>query len=300
MWPLIIPYGDPKTGKTLSTVRAYPGGFFITVKGGLMCAKWMGLDVKVVETEEHNLGILDLIPLIEKAQHKYPAIIIDDFSIMCQEELAKCEKRSPGWQAYGMFNERVRKFQKACRAATNNCPVIITMHAQPPREIEDKGKVVPLKGGPMLPGRQLPKQFPTMADLVMRVVYDKKAVGWKNVYSTAVDADYITGDRLAITPETFPLNLREVLLLAGYDVPRPESLAFMDDWVEKISLKVCEELANKRPKLKEILYPFVAQMEKEEIDVRHMRWIFADALDRAQLRKHNNNLIDNFIDTLQG
>ena len=170
MWPLIISYGDPKTGKTLAAVRAFPGALFVTVKGGLMCSKWMGWEPKVIETEDNSVGILDLIPIIEKAQHKYPAIVIDDFSIMCQEELAKCEKRTPGWQAYGNFNERVRKFQKACRAATNNCPVIITMHAQPPREVEDKGVVVPLKGGPMLPGRQLPKQFPTMADLVARVV----------------------------------------------------------------------------------------------------------------------------------
>ena len=40
----------------------------------------MGLEPKVIETEEKQLGILDLIPIIEKAQHKYPAIIIDDFA----------------------------------------------------------------------------------------------------------------------------------------------------------------------------------------------------------------------------
>jgi len=298
MRPLIITYGDPKTGKTLAAVRAFPDGLFITPKGGLMCSKWMGWEPKVIETEEKQLGILDLIPIIEKAQHKYPAIVIDDFSIMCQEELAKCEKRTPGWQAYGVFNERVRKFQKACRTATNNCHIIITMHSQPPREVEDKGVVVPLKGCPMLPGRQLPKQFPTMADLVARVVHDKKAIGWGNVYTTASDPDWTAGDRLAITPEKFPLNLREVLLLAGYDVPRPEALSFMDEWVDKISKEVSKELINKRPKVKDVLRPFVDLMKKEELDDRHMRWIFADALDRAQLRTHNNNLIDNFIETL--
>ena len=137
-----------------------------------------------------------------------------------------------------------------------------------------------------------------MADLVVRVIYDDDALGWPYLYQSGPDPDYITGDRLAITPEKFPLNLREVLLLAGYDLPRPKELEFMESHVDGISKIIAEELTAKRPKLKPILTPIAHKLSEGGIDNRHVRWIVADALDRAQLKQHNDNLVDNFINTL--
>ena len=290
-----IVYGPAKTGKTLATVRAFPDGLFITPRGGLTCARWLNWEPKVIEADA-SVGIPQITQIIQQTQDKYPAIIVDDFSILCDLELAKCKKSHQGWSAFDAFNSRVYALRDAARNAS--CHVILTMHEQPPKEVKKEGSVKYIPGSPLIPGWQLPEKLPAMADLVVRVIYDESAIGWPYLYQAGPDAAYITGDRLAITPDKFPLNLREVLLLAGYDLPRPEALQFMDEHVERISKVVAKELQEKRPKLKPVLTAFLEKLTQEEIDTRHIRWILADALDRAQLRKHNNNLVDNFINTL--
>lgn len=290
-----IVYGPAKTGKTLATVRAFPDGLFIAPKGGMTCARWLGWEPKVIEADA-NIGIQQITQVIKQGQDKYPAIIVDDFSILCDLELAKCKKSHSGWSAFDAFNQRVYELRDAARAA--DCHVILTMHEQPPKEVKKEGSTKYIPGSPLIPGWQLPEKLPAMADLVVRVIYDDDALGWPYLYQSGPDPDYITGDRLAITPEKFPLNLREVLLLAGYDLPRPEELEFMEAHVEGISKIIAAELANKRPKLKPILTPVAKKLSEGGIDNRHIRWIVADALDRAQLTQHNDNLVDNFINTL--
>jgi hypothetical protein len=292
----IIQYGPAKTGKTLASVRAFPDGLFIAPKGALTCARWLGWEPKIVEADE-KVGIPQITQIIKQAQGDYPAIIVDDFSIICDQELAKCKKSHSGWSAFDAFNQRVYELRDAARAA--DCHVILTMHEQPPKEVKKDGSTKYIPGAPLIPGWQLPEKLPAMADLVVRVIYDDDdAIGWPYLYQAGPDPDYITGDRLAITPDTFPLNLREVLLLAGYELERPEKLAFMDEHVEYISIALAKELREKRPKLKPILTAFLKKLIEEEFDKRHIRWIFADALDRAQLRTHDNNLVDNFINKL--
>jgi len=290
-----IAYGPAKTGKTLATVRAFPDGLFIAPKGGLTCARWLNWEPKVVEADA-TIGIPQITQIIKQAQDKYPAIIVDDFSILCDLELAKCKKSHSGWSAFDAFNQRVYELRDAARNA--KCHVILTMHEQPPKEVkkETGNKYIP--GSPLIPGWQLPEKLPAMADLVVRVIYDEDAIGWPYLYQAGPDPDYITGDRLAITPHSFPLNLREVLLMAGYDLPRPEGLEFMDKHVESASKAIAVELTAKRPKLKTVLEPIVNELKKGGIDDRHIRWIISDALDRAQLNKHNENLVSNFINTL--
>ena len=293
----MILYGGAKTGKTLATVRAFPGGLFITPKGGLTCARWIDWEPKVIETDDKGYGIPQLVEIIKKAQDKYPAVIIDDFSIMCQTELQKCKKSHQGWSAFDVFNQRVYALRDAARNA--KCHVILTMHEQAPKEVGQENEKRWVKGCPMVPGWQLPEKLPTHADIVARVVYDENAYGWPYLLQTGPDNQYITGDRLAITPERFPLNIREVLLLSELTgVARPDKLAFMDGWVYDISQELAKEFDSKRPKVKAVLAPYVEKMQKEGVKDRWIRWIFADALDRAQMEKYNNNLIDNFLGNL--
>ena len=72
----------------------------------------------------------------------------------------------------------------------------------------------------------------------------------------------------------------------------------MDEHVEAISPELAEQLEERRPKLKPVLAFHAKKLKEEGLDDRHIRWIFTDALDRAQLRKHNNNLLTNFVNTL--
>ena len=81
----------------------------------------------------------------------------------------------------------------------------------------------------MIAGWQMGEKLPAMVDACLRVVHDDEAPGqWPFVLEAGPDADYITGDRLGVMPDRFPMNIREVMLAAGYDIPRPEALAWME------------------------------------------------------------------------
>jgi hypothetical protein len=289
-------YGPSKTGKTLAMVRALPHALYVAPRGALNCANWLDYSPKVVEAGE-KVGIAEITKIIKTHSSKYPAIVVDDFSILADAELAKCKRAVAGWGAFDNFNKRVYDFSDAARNA--DCHVFVTTHEQAPKEIGQTGQKRWVKGCPLVPGWQLPEKLPAMWDIAARVVYDDSVAGWPYVLQTGPDPDYITGDRLAITPETFPMNLREVLLAAGYDVSRPEELAFFDEHVEAISHDLSSALAGKQGDVKKVFSAHQEPLlEAVNGNPKHVRWIFLDALDRASLRKHSSNLLHNFIDSM--
>tara|TARA_R100000664_G_scaffold34238_1_gene55553 strand:+ start:10111 stop:11007 length:897 start_codon:yes stop_codon:yes gene_type:complete len=289
-------YGPAKSGKTLAMIRSFPNGLFIAPRGALLCKGWLSREPKSVEAGG-KVGLPEITKIIRQHAKDYPAIIVDDFSIILDWELAKCKKAVAGWGAFDNFNKRVYDFIEAARNA--DCHVFVTMHEQAPKEVGQDGQKRWVKGCPMVPGWQLPEKLPAMWDICARVVYDKKAKGWPHVLQTGPDSDYITGDRLAITPERFPMNLRDVLLSAGYDLPRPEELAYFEEHVAKLSLALAPALDGKPGAVKKVFVEHQKElMDATEGSPEFVRWIFMDALDRASLRKHSSNMLQNFIDSM--
>ena len=152
----IITYGPAKIGKTLATVRAVPDGLFIAPRGALTCARYLDWEPKVIETGP-DMGIAKITEVIKQGQDKFPAIIIDDFSIICDQELAACKKSHAGWSAFDVFNKRVYDLRDAARAAS--CHVILNMHEQAPKEVGQSDEKRWVKGCPMVPGWQLPEKL---------------------------------------------------------------------------------------------------------------------------------------------
>jgi hypothetical protein len=141
----------------------------------------------------------------------------------------------------------------------------------------------------------MPAKFPAMLDFCARVVHDDSGPGWPHVLATGPDEHYIQGDRLAVLPAKFPMNLREAMLVAGFDLPRPESLAWMDEVVESTSQLLLAESGAKRPAYKKILTEVAATLGDRA--PRHVRWALADAMDRMVLRKHQSNIVADFLST---
>ena len=289
-----VVYGQSKTGKTLATVRAFPDGLFVAPPGALTCSKWLDWEPKVVPVTR-SAGFKYIIEVVKKAQKNYKAIVIDDLSLLADAELQACKKMVAGFAAFDLFNNRVYDLRDTCREA--QCHVFFTCHEQAPREVKKDNFNRYIPGGPLMPGWQVTEKLPAMADFVARVVYDEDAPGWPYLYDTNPDQNYITGDRLAILPGRFPLNLREALLGAGYDLPRPKPLAWMEDHVERISHLLSPVLADPKQDLKTTLQPEGAALIKNNHSQRHVRWVLADALDRAVLRQHNDNLLTSFINS---
>lgn len=290
-----ILYGPPKTGKTLATLRAFPGGLFISPRGGISCKSWIDWEPAHVEATDVD----QLIQLLSDKRNKleqYSAIIIDDFSIIADAELTKLRKtHKVVWDAYSVLSDKVCELRDLARKCP--CHVFLTMHEQPPREVKKVGGVKYIPGSPSIGGHKLPEKLPALVDFVARVTYNPDYGGWPYVYQVAPDEHYVTGDRLSICPGTFALNLREMLLAAGYELPRPKELGWTEKVVDKLYPLILEEMRKEDADYKPLLTN-VADKLKEK-NPKHVRWALLDSFDRARLAYHNNNLINTFIDSFE-
>ena len=161
--------------------------------------------------------------------------------------------------------------------------VIFNCHETPPKT--SSGKYV--RGGPKLPG-QLPEQFSAFADVVARAQFDSTAAPWKYVLRTGPDAEFVSGDRLAVFPDPAPMNLAEALRCAGYDFPRPKGLEWQEKIVDQLSKKL---LDGSLLEWRQVLKP-AAEKLRSKYPLPHIRWAMQDSLHRAILLNARNNLLD--------
>jgi len=290
-----IIYGVPKSGKSVSLLKAFVDGLFVAPPGALMCSEFLGFKPNVRDVVP-GIGVERIIKLIDRESKNYPAIIIDDFTLIADAELLTIRAKVPGFAAFDVFNKRIYQLRDVAR--NSKCHIFLVMHEQAPREVKKDNHTRWIPGAPLIAGWQLPEKLPAMADFVARMRYDDDVVSaWPYVYNTEPDANYITGSRLPMIPEVFPPNIREVMLASGYDLPRPAELK----WLDKVADEVCKELV-KAPQLtgssvKDVLSKMLPALAKKHADkdTRHLRWAISDGVDRATLRFHEKNLLDNFV-----
>ena len=292
-----IIYGPSGVGKTLSCLRAFPEGHFIGPEGSTLSASYLGLE-QVNHTVPRNIDSI-CVALEPKRLKGRRAVIIEDLSLLADAELDRCKQREKGWGAFDLFNAQIYKLRDASRKASAVCPVVWSMHQQNPKTVTNKetGNSKPLPGCPLIPGWQLPEKIPAMADFVAHVVRDDSSLGWPYMMTTMPDEEWVAKDRLNIGPKTFPLNLRCLLLGAGYDLPRPEGLEWLDQVVDKAAQKL-KGIIEKRDQ--EAMQAYLQGIAKQLIDKynpKHVRWALMDALDAASLSIHQDNIITDFIST---
>jgi len=278
----VVIYGPSKTGKSTATGAAGASGLFLAQSGGLLpLVNYLGLaDVEFLEPKV----VEDASKIVVKAAGKYPTIVIDDFSLLVEQTIQELETKHSFGDMWRELRHQVLGIRDAARMATaKGTHVIFNCHQSPPKT--SSGKYV--RGGPQLPG-QLPEQFAAFADIVARVKFDPTAAPWKYVLRTGPDAEHISGDRLDIFPDPAPMNLGEALRLAGYDIPRPKGLEWMEKVVASLSEKVLDEgLADWRRTLKP-----AAEKLREKYSLPHVRWAIQDSLHRAVLTNARHNLLD--------
>jgi hypothetical protein len=289
-----ITYGPPGTGKTLAILRAFPKALFLSPKGGMSCAHFIGVRPVV----DHPTSIANVTAMLKaaKSSRDYPtAIVIDDFSLLADAELRN-QKQSckDKWGAFDLFNHEVYDLRDAAR----DCPfpVIFTMHEKPPRTVGNEEGRRAIPGCPLIEGWQLPEKLPAYCDFVARIVYDKHSLsGWPYVYQIGPDPDYITKNRIVNAPDRFPLNLRVMLLAAGYDLPRPKEFAWMEKIVKQTVPFLQPILQNKdKEELHKLLTKVFKQLITKHSSV-HARWALMDAIDTANLTNHQATLGEKFI-----
>tara|TARA_R100001510_G_C7645590_1_gene202943 strand:- start:961 stop:1899 length:939 start_codon:yes stop_codon:yes gene_type:complete len=294
-----IIYAPPKKGKTHDIIKSFPNSLVVGPAGGTICAERLGVtpETWVVKPEHRMAKIIEVMERASKSG-KFDAIVIDDFSLLADQELhhIQTSPKNAGFKAFDVLNKTVYKLRDAARNA--KCHVFLLMHETPPREVTRENKTVFIPGHPSITGWKLPEKLPALADFVVRIKHDTKALSeWPYVYQAATTPNYITGSRFATMPGLSPTNIREVMLATGYDLPRPEGMEWMEGLAENVATELSPaDLKDKRA-LKRWLTVTGRELAKgyKSHDPRHIRWAISDGIDRAVIRRHDKNLLDDFF-----
>lgn len=274
-----ILYGDLKTGKTACALAAFPGAVYVAAPGALAPAEavW-GFE----QPKAHDLGTFrDIREFATKMDPKTaPALVIDDATLIADRTAIyyRDSKGLTGWDVWGAVVGAAVRMRDVLRR--RGFHVVMTCHASGPH-IESGMRD---KGGPSFQG-QARKKLPAAADLLLRAEARPPGIGWPMCFRTAPHADWLQGSRYD-TPDLAPMNLGEILRLAGFAIPGLRGL----EWQEPLAQALAERLLSP-PGLGDANYVRVALEKAHEIGLakfskneKHIMWAIRDGYDRAVLR----------------
>ena len=205
---VVATYGPSGVGKTTDLLYSFPNGFFVAPPGALKPAYHV---VGHVPKSGEAQTIMDATALVKaKAKEgKFDAVIVDDFSLLAESTVNVLEKKLSGFKLWGGIRDAVLDFRDTARHA--GLHVILTAHESTPRTVNGTF----IRGGPRLPGR-LPEDVPTACDLVLRAATDPNRRGWHAIYRCTIDdPNWVSKDRHGVTPDRAPMNVAEILRMAG-------------------------------------------------------------------------------------
>ncbi len=276
-----ILYAPLKSGKTADALAAFPGAVYIAAPGALSAAESLwGYE----QPKAHDLeSFRDVRQFAEKLPSGTVALVVDDATLIADRTVNALKDRGVSgfdlWAA--MFTTAIRMRDSLRRRGIH---VVFTCHERGAHM--DQG--VRVKGGPSFPG-QVAQKLPAAADLLLRAEARPglTGFGWPMVYRTSPHADWLQGSRYT-TPDLCPMNLGEILRLAGFAIPRLRGL----EWQEKIAEVVAGQIMSKgiadadhvKATLQAVKDYALAKLSKSE---PHVYWALRDGYDRAMFRTAN-------------
>lgn len=280
-------FGRSGLGKTTDMCYTMPRALLVgtpaAFKSSIGC---IGIALDRSQFREVN-RISEITKLIEKLPPEFDGAIVDDVSLIAEKTFATLETTKSGFKLWGALRDEVLEFRDAARA----CKKHILMNAH---EIGPQTKNgVFVTGGPKLPGR-LPEDMPVQCDLVLRAFPEPTRHGsWQVVYRCGpTDSMFTTKDRHDVTPDMAPMNLGEILRMAGYTLRRWPGLEWLDSVAEMIAQAVMRAQPHHYPAIKQQAIDYV--MANHTKDDRHIMWALRDGFDRAVLRQARLRRLDTF------
>jgi len=285
-------YGPSGLGKTTDLLYSFPNGLFVAPPGALKPAHHV---VGHVPQSVEASTIMDATAIVAKLAKSNPdnfdAIVVDDFSLLAESTVSVLERRHTGFKLWGAVRDAVLAFRDTSRHA--GLHVVMTAHESAPRTYNGNF----IRGGPKLPGR-LPEDFPGACDIVFRAAQDGTRRGWHACYRCTVDdTQWVTKDRHGVTPDKAPMNLGEIIRMAGYSLRRAPGLEWQEEIVEAVSGMLVHgvtQFGNKSEEkaIVEEAIELAREMTNNEL---HIRWMLRDALDRAALKRARANVLGMYL-----
>lgn len=225
----ILIYGQSGIGKSTDVgyalrkaawLQTEPGGLIPVVR----CVGYTPQNVitlfDAVNPERELRNAVDTV--LNKARSGHVSTIVLDTGSEITERMvgSYMKKNADGRMAYGKLMINVIEIVQKVIAA--GVWFVCICHELPPEVDERTGNK--LRGGPLFPGKKLPRSMPPKFDLVLRATTDKKVGSQaKRVYRCdPLDGDYIMKDRFGVTREVQPMELAPIvfrILHPGKEVP---------------------------------------------------------------------------------
>jgi hypothetical protein len=289
-----ILFADLKAGKTTDALAAFPRGVYVAAPGALAPAEsvW-GFDAPPrydLETFDDVRAFSDQL----KAEHF--CLVVDDATLIADRTAgALARKGFTGWDLWAVVLRQAIYLRDSLRR--RGIHIVFTCH---PRVAHIENGVR-TRGGPSFQG-QCATKIPAAADFLLHaearsgvvggggdILADAAAsgptvFGWPMVYRTGYSPDWMRGSRYN-TPDMAPMNLGEILRLAGFSIPRLRGLEWQDAVAAQLADKLIEVgLTNKEAVLAAFAKVRDVCLKRFTKDERHMIWAIRDGYDRAVLR----------------
>lgn len=267
----IAVYAPSKVGKTVCAGGIAAVGLSLATKDALLPWRTF-LGISEFREEPTKALLAEATKFARAEGKKFPVVYFDDLTIMVDRSF------KGDWNRLG--DEILDLTDAAEELNANGTHVLFTAHEVGPKE--SSGKFV--RGGPGLPG-QYPEKFTALLSVVLRAVSDETAAPWPYVLWSRPRREWVAGDRVSVFPDGCPMNVAEGLRAAGYIIPRPKGLEWLEDVAERVAGAVTKAGMEQ---WREVLRGAAAKLAGRPVP--HVRWALSDGLHRARFRQAQASL----------
>lgn len=285
---MVTVYGKPKQKKTSDALAAFPTALFCGVPSAitLVAQNELGFTPTVHPDSPRNLGQLSaMLRTLGKSDKvkQYGAVVIDDFSHLCQQSMSEWVEESPTGRSgkkdrfypYQQLNQHLLEVAQASRHL--GVHLLMNFHERTPGTNAD-GRFCP--GGPDVPSRNQVETLPSWCDINIRAMIDPNYPDpWfpSIYYCDPTDPEWVTGDRTGVCTKKTPGNLREILRASesNYQLERLPGLEWQDDVAESVAQDMLGGVA-----VQDAIQSAVSGRTEHPL---HLRWACQDGIARGVL-----------------
>jgi hypothetical protein len=292
--PIISLYGKTGAGKTSDCIWAFAEtGVYITERadGVKVDREVLGWQLRPDQLREaYNLtGAINILwQIAQHEQGRYLAVIFDDMSMLCKNELKTMKESKiyntqvPGSYSFALWTDLVDRILQLFEIARFRCNLFVLANWHVRSGDTDKNGVYH-RGGPAFPSLKQIEPIQHGGSSCWRCVYEADNKPWQWVYENNPSPYWVMKDRHNLRG-IFPMNIGEALRSVGYNIPRPVSLTWMDDFVSRGSERLDEGMQQTELKAK------LVEVLGSQVIEQHIYWILRDAIDRSLFRKRQGLL----------
>lgn len=308
--PFALVASHPKVGKSADSLYALPNAMCLYSDGGLKPAVskvgWAPLDTDS-QSKTLTAAIVAISARIKAGDPKKGltfkndagqamwGVIIDDFTLKAKGELAMHEANPPRtadgkinkFGIWNKVNEQTLRIITICREL--GMPAYLSAHMREPSVDEDTKIKIP--GGPDVSSKALSNAVTAWVDLITYVVDDPTRTRWPHGLScNTLGGNWLAGDRHNVVttgafgqPMTSPLNTAEIFRAAGYTMPRPLGM----EWVEGAVAFGVDLILNQKKSEYEVIQTLVntARTSVPGVQLWQIDWMLRDTMDRVELQQ---------------